>query len=238
MSSDEDEQTAQQQQLAEVGTRTDAGAGASTLSTLTAAAANAAKAAEAKAAPAEASPTAGLAARPPRTLVRSAKVPADWDELIDWLEDDTQSPGMREIAQAVDSVLRELGVKTGPVPTTWERHHTGNIWGELYKCSGIDVSHLKIGKYVFKGSDPDLDRVEASKDKWWARDGQKVVATLADAIRGRSSGHNMSKDEVSAKVLTASECTSIVRSTTWTGTFKSIQAGDLAGAQAQLDGQD
>ena len=80
------------------------------------------------------------------------------------------------------------------------------------------------------------ERVEASKDKWWACDGQKVVATLADAICGRSSGHNMSKDEVSTKVLTASECTSIVRSTTWTGTFKAIQAGDLAGAQAQLDG--
>ena len=168
MSSDSEDQDEQQQQLAEVGAGTDAGAGASTLSTLTAAAANAAKAAEAKAAPAEASPTAGLAARPPGTLVRSAKVPADWDELIDWLEDDTQSPGMRQIAQAVDSVLRELGVKTGPVPTAWERHHTSNIWGELYKCSGIDVSHLKIGKHVFKGSDPDLDRVEASKDKWWA----------------------------------------------------------------------
>jgi hypothetical protein len=55
---------------------------------LTAAAANATKAAEAKAAPAEASPAAGLAARPPGTLVRSAKVPADWDELIDWLEDE------------------------------------------------------------------------------------------------------------------------------------------------------
>ena len=148
MSSDSEDQDEQQQQLAEVGARTDAGASASTLSTLTAAAANATKAAEAKAAPAEASPTAGLAASPPGTLVRSAKVPADWDELIDWLEDDTQSPGMKQIAQAVDSVLRELGVKTGPVPTAWERHHTGSIWGELYKCSGVDVSHLKIGNYI------------------------------------------------------------------------------------------
>ena len=163
MSSDEDEQTEQQQQLADVGAGTGAGAGASTLSTLSAAAANAAKAAEAKAAPAEASPTAGLAAKPPGTLVRSAKVPADWDELIDWLEDDTQSPGMKQIAQAVDSVLRELGVKTGPVPTAWERHHTGNIWGELYKCSGVDVSHLKIGKYVFIGSDSNPDRVDARR---------------------------------------------------------------------------
>ena len=88
--------------------------------------------------------------------------------MIDWLEDDTQSPGMREIAQAVDSVLRELGVKTGLAPTAWERHHTGSIWGELYKCSSVDVSHLKIGKFIFTGSDSTLERVEASKDKWWA----------------------------------------------------------------------
>ena len=162
MSSDSAEEDEPQQQLADVGAGTEAGAGAGTLSTLTEAAANATKAAEAKAAPAEASPAAGLAAKPPGTLVRSAKVPADWDELIDWLEDDTQSPGMKNIAQAVDSVLRELGVKTGPVPAAWERHHTGSIWGELYKCSGVDVSHLKIGKFVFIGSDSDLDRVEAS----------------------------------------------------------------------------
>ena len=51
------------------------------------------------------------------------------------------------------------------------------IWGELYKCSSVDVSHVKIGKYIFVGSDSDPDQVEASKDKWWARDGQKVIAT-------------------------------------------------------------
>ena len=131
MSSDEEGQNEQQQQHAEVDAGTDTSASARTLSTLTAAAATTTEAVEEKAAPAEASPTASLTAGPPGTLVCSAKVPADWEELIDWLEDDTQSPGMREIAQVVDSVLRELGVKTGPVPTTWERHHTGNIWGEL-----------------------------------------------------------------------------------------------------------
>ena len=80
MSSDSADEDEQQQQLADVGAGTDAGAGASTLSTLTEAAANATKTVEAKDAPAEASPAAGLAAKPPGTLVRSAKVPADWDD--------------------------------------------------------------------------------------------------------------------------------------------------------------
>ena len=105
MSSDSDDQDERQAQQAEVGSGTGTDAGARALSQLTAAAATTTKAADEKAASAEASPAAGVAAGPLATLVRSAKVLADWEELIDWLEDDTQSPGMRQIAQAVDSVL-------------------------------------------------------------------------------------------------------------------------------------